>query len=1004
MTRRGCANPTTLRLIALATLLAAGFTAPMAHATPAIRVQPLQRSAPVVSAAPTAAVDPRAAALAERLRARLAAGPLNLTRTQQHQAAAVAALRQDGATKLEVRFRAGVGTPSLVRGAGLQRATTAGKGADIDTARAFLRRHRALLRLEDPDAELALERSDDDELGRRHLRFAQQHDGLPVWPAGLIVHLDPYGDVDALDGAFVPTPRVATIASVSADAAIAAARDAVADGDAAPTGGPVLIVYAPGDRPARLAWKLTVSVAPAERWLVVIDALSGDPLTSFNEVHTLNAQGSGVDLFGDTRPLNVWNEDGSFYLVDTSKPSFDPTSDPPDPATTRGAIVVLDARNQPPNDNPQDIPELFYVLSPDRAQWDVPDGVSAAFSLSVVYDYYRARHARNSLDGADGGLLGIVRLGRGYQNAFWSGSYMAFGDGDLYAGSLDVVAHELAHGVTQYTANLVYQDEPGALNEALSDIFGESVEAFATGATDWLVGSQLTEPIRDMADPTRFGDPATYSNFIVTDLDHGGVHSNSGIINHAFYLLAEGLDDAIGLRDAERIFYQALAFHLVANSRFIDARLAAVSAARELFGEDSPQALRTAAAFDAVEIFDGGSTPEPQPFPGVNGEDATLFLFYDPSVDEYFLARREGAQQDGEGGVQLVESSVAPVRPAVAGDGSFAVFVDTNNDVCLTTTDGSPISEVDPSPSVCLGFPGLVRSAAVSPDGARFGFVLLTAGMPDNAISVIDLDENGTTRTYPLHAPALDGVPLDTILFAETMDFTADGLFLIYDALNELELLDGSTVEAWSIFALDLATGQSQFVVPPSPGLDIAFPSLSQRSDNFVVFDVFDQTSALSTITTADLTTGSSAALGTVNGYGVPGYSGDDTAVVYSQNNDTPTAFSLVRQPLAADRITPQGVATEWLAEGDFSVIYRRGTFVGPGFCAGDCDGDGAVTINELIQGVGIALGSLAPSACAAMDRDGDNDVSIAELIAAVSSALTDCNRPFAPGAVADTP
>jgi len=754
--------------------------------------------------------------------------------------------------------------------------------------------------------------------------------------------------------------------------------------------GPLLIIYAPGDRPPRLAWKLTVSVSVAERWLVVIDAHTGDLLTTFNEVPSANASGSGVDLLGETRPLNVWSENGTFYLVDTSKLSFDPTSDPPEPDTTRGAIIVLDARNQPPNDHPVDVPELIQVSSQNPTQWGPPDGVSAAFALSTVYDYYRIRHARHSLDGQDGGLLGVVRLGRNYANAFWSGSYMAFGDADIYAGSLDAVAHELTHGVTQYTANLVYQDEPGALNEAMSDVFAESVEAFADGDTDWLIGSQLREPIRDMADPAHFDQPAKYSDLVVTSDDHGGVHTNSGIINHAYYLLSEGLAGAIGIAKAERIFYRALAFHLVANSRFIDARLAAVTSARELFGENSTEAQQTGAAFDAVEIFGGRMTPPPQDFPGVEGEDATLFLFLNAS-QQYLLGRRERAQQDGDDGVQLLETSVAAVRPSVAGDGSFAVFVDATNDVCLATTDGSPIEAGNPSPFACLGFSGMVRSVSVSPDGARFGFVLLSDGVPDNAITVIDLSENGDTRTYPLHAPAIDGATLDTILFAESMDFTADGGFLIYDALNQLELLDGSNAEAWSIFSLDLVTGESRFVVPPSPGLDIAFPSLSQRNDNFVVFDVFDKASSLSTITTADLTTGDSGELGTVNGYGVPGYSGDDTAVVYSQVSSTRTGFSLVRQPIAADRITAQGAPAQWLAEGDFSVIYRRGTFVGPGACAGDCNGDGAVNINELIQGVSIALGTLEPGACSALDRDGDNKVSIAELIAAVNAALSNC-------------
>jgi Zn-dependent metalloprotease len=965
-----------------------------AAAPPAIRVHPLRRGAAARASSPPAAADPRAAAVAERLRARLGGRVRTAAGAAAAQAAAIGALQQRTGADFEVHRRPDGGTPRMIRGALLQRAGASGKGADPDerTARAFLRTQRALLRLIDPDDELAFERSDHDDLGRRHLRFAQRHRGLPVWPAGLIVHLDPAGNVSAMDGAFVPTPRfVAGAPAIGAAQAADFARAAVAPGAVASAG--ELIVYAPGDHPARLAWKLTVPVGPAQRWLVVVDALSGQVLDSFNEVPNVNVQGSGVDLNGDTRALNVWSEDGLFFLCDTSKPMYDPTSDPPSPETTRGGIVIVDAKNQPPNSQPEDIPPLVDLSSDDPNFFQLPDGVSAAFALSTVYDYYDARHARNSIDGAGGTILAIVRLGRDYFNAFWSGSYMAFGDAEPFAGSLDAVAHELTHGVTQYTANLVYRDQSGALNEAFSDIFGEAIEHFATGSNDWQVGSQLTAPIRDMANPGRFGDPAKFSDFVVTDQDNGGVHTNSGIINQAFYQLTEGLDGGIGIGDAELIFYSALAFHLVANSRFVDARLACIAAARDLFGADSLQARRTAAAFDAVEISDGRGTPGPQPFPGVNGEDSTLFLFYDLEAGAYFLRRRENAQQDGEDGVQLVDFSVAPARPSVAGDGSFAAFVDATNDACLTTTDGSPFGEGDPSPTACLGFPGAVSSVAVSPDGTRFGFVLLNdEGVADNTISVIDLGEGGGTTTYTLVAPALDGGTLDTILFADSMEFTADGGFLIYDALNDLELLDGSSVQAWSIFSLDLVSGQSQAIVPPVPGLDIGYPSLSQRSDGFVVFDVFDSEASQSTVTTANLTTGAMATVATVEGgYGVPGYTGDDRAIVFSQASDTPTAFSLVRQPLAADRLTPEGSATSWLGEGDYSTIYRRGTFVGPGGCAGDCNGNGTVTIDELIRGVSIALGAISIDACTPFDADANGQVGIAELVAGVNAALDGC-------------
>lgn len=156
-------------------------------------------------------------------------------------------------------------------------------------------------------------------------------------------------------------------------------------------------------------------------------------------------------------------------MVDTSKPMFDPSSNPPNSSTTRGGIVILDARNQ----GSEDKFSMFPVTSASPTSWDAPDAVSAAFGLSQTYDYYRERHGRNSLNGQGETMIAVVRVGQNYENAYWNGQIMAFGDKLPYARALDVVAHELTHGVTEHTASLVYQNQPGALNEAFSDIFGE---------------------------------------------------------------------------------------------------------------------------------------------------------------------------------------------------------------------------------------------------------------------------------------------------------------------------------------------------------------------------------------------------------------------------------------------------------------------------------------------------------------------------------------------------
>jgi hypothetical protein len=407
--------------------------------------------------------------------------------------------------------------------------------------------------------------------------------------------------------------------------------------------------------------------------------------------------------------------------------------------------------------------------------------------------------------------------------------------------------------------------------------------------------------------------------------DNGGVHINSSIINHTFYLLAEGLSGAIGLQDAGRIFFRALTMHLTANARFIDARLACIQSAEEIFGEDSIQVQKTVEAFDGTEIFGTAPTPDPEDTPSVEGQDSTLFVQFDAATGNFLLGRREAAFGDGAPGVQLANAIVAASRPSVSRNGVFAIFVNAQNDVCLIGTDGSQES--------CLGFPGLIASVAMSPDGQLFGFVLLDEqGNRDNQISVIDLKTDPpTTRTFTLTAPLLDGVTTDTVRFASTMDFSIDGELLFYDALNSITFTDGSQIDLWSIYSLNLETETILAVVPPTLGLDVNFPSLSQTSDTFLTFDIFNQQTNQSTVATGNLNTLDLVPIATINGgFGVPGYTGDDSAIVYSQiDAGTSTQFSLVQQPLADDRMTPQGQASTWLTNADFGVIYRRASLTG---------------------------------------------------------------------------
>lgn len=916
------APPVTLRPLPVASRLAA----------PAASGQRADRRAPRL-----VELLQRGRATAAALRARAAGERAAGAREQHARAGALERLRARAGGELEARFDPQRGTPRMLRGR-LQRATGAGPGGTRAerTARAFLREQRALLRLADPDDELELAREERDELGRTHLRFRQRHLGVPVWPAELLVHLDPHGDVDVVNGSWEPTPDVAATPALPAEAAVAQARAEVPGALAAAIPPPELIVWAPGDRPARLAWSVFVPASVAEQWRVVLDASSGALLSSWNTAMDADVPGSGTDLGGVLRPIRVWQEGGTHFLVDASKQMFDPSSDPPNPDTARGVITILDAQRQPPTNDPQFIPTLFQITSTAAGGPWLADGVSALVNFSAVYDYFLAVHGRDSLDDRGGSILAIVRLGQDFQNAFFLSeqNLMAFGDGQDYAAALDVVGHELAHGVTFHTANLVYRDEPGALNESMSDVFGEMVEASVEGAPDWLVGSELNAPLRNMASPGSLSVlgapyPSHYSQYRnLGTLDNGGVHVNSSIVNHAFFQLAAGLSgNGIGTAQAAQIFYRALTVYLTANSRFVDARLACVQAAADLFGAGSNQQQRVRQAFDVVGILDGAGTPPPPPFPGTDGDDSTLFLRFESNT--YFLYRRE-PDLDGATDYPLSLFEVGDKRPAVTGDGSLALFVDTLDDLCTIATDGSQFEED------CAGLFGEIASVSASPSGDVYGFVLRDPDSGDrlNEITVIDLSvEPPDTVTYELGAPATVPGPggtlsVATVLFADAMEISADDELVIYDALNSLQLAAGGRVEVWSIYALERATGRIFAIVPPQPGVDVGYPALAQRSDNFLVFDAVDIASSVGSVLAGNLDTGvlTTVASG-LDGFAVPGYNGDDTRVIYSAAAATPSAYSLLAQPVTG-RVTPQGGAVGWIADADYSAVYRRGAFV----------------------------------------------------------------------------
>jgi thermolysin len=252
---------------------------------------------------------------------------------------------------------------------------------------------------------------------------------------------------------------------------------------------------------------------------------------------------------------------------------------------------------------------------PVRHSGEGPSGnaeADAAYTnLGRVYDYYEKTFGRDSYDGQGGDLIATInfceKAGVPLHNAYWDGTQMKFGEG--YASALDITAHELTHAVTERTAGLEYKCQSGALNEAISDIFASNVDG------NWEIGEDLPDgAIRDMADPSKGHppQPATVDDFVVMEndgtafSDYGGVHYNSGIINHAYYLLVQ----QIGRDKAQRIVFRALTEHLDSDSDFEDFRDATLAAAEELYGADGAEHQAVDDALRGVGLDGNWQAPE----------------------------------------------------------------------------------------------------------------------------------------------------------------------------------------------------------------------------------------------------------------------------------------------------------------------------------------------------------------------------------------------------------
>lgn len=476
---------------------------------------------------------------------------------------------------------------------------------DMSGVYKFLNDNKAKFGVENAEKEFVELKSMDDDLGFTHIKIQQVVDGIPVYGDEYIIHFNKDGEVYAANGTFDASARKnkadkAKFIKPSKAMDIAKAQVTFDELEMEPTA--KLYLYNTDNEyvPVYEVRVNFISPEPGD-WHLFINAVDGSIVHKYNRIVSASATGSGKGVLGDTKPLNltqvtVTSRKGAqtqYQLIDS---------------TTSAAISTYTANYG------TRIPGAIVYSSTNVI--NDPAAVDAHYYARVVYDYYKTKFGRNGINNANMTMKSTVHYSRNYVNAFWSGTQMVYGDGDgiqslPLSGGLDVVAHELTHGVDDYSADLIYSNQSGALNESMSDVFGTFVEFYAQpNKADWLIGEDIWTPnkngdaLRSIADPTLYGDPdnmSSYKNLPNTQAgDYGGVHTNSGIPNKACYLTTT--NSAIGVTKAEQIYYRALTYYLTSSSDFHAARMALSRAASDLYGAGSLEVKAVEAAWTAVGV------------------------------------------------------------------------------------------------------------------------------------------------------------------------------------------------------------------------------------------------------------------------------------------------------------------------------------------------------------------------------------------------------------------
>ncbi len=466
-----------------------------------------------------------------------------------------------------------------------------------------------------------------------HYKYQQRYNGVPVEFSLIRVH-EQNGLIKKVNGDFQLNLTPINAVSISASAALESAKAAVPANKYKwemkdeerelqialndpnfsydPKSELVLLPIGKGaDRSYYYAYKIDVYAHdPDVRYDVYVDASNGAVLKKLPKLCTIDVTGTAHTKYHGIQQIRTDSIGPNQYVLRENN------------RAGRGQqIETRDCNRGDENGS--------VSFTDDNNIWDTVNAdkneaaLDCHFGAEMTYDYFYDTLGRDSYNGFGAKLLQYVHFDNNWFNAQWTGSYSRYGDGNGEPlTSIDVVSHEITHGVTQYTAGLIYESESGALNESFSDIFGTAVEFYALNSgASWTIGKN-SFALRNMAAPNDFGNPDTYEGLNWTNTkdcqpngnnDYCGVHNNSGVQNFWYYLLAQGgtgRNDknteysvvGIGINKAARIAYKSLRDYLSFESNYEDARNGSIQAAIDLYGFGSQEYQSVLNAWHAVGV------------------------------------------------------------------------------------------------------------------------------------------------------------------------------------------------------------------------------------------------------------------------------------------------------------------------------------------------------------------------------------------------------------------